>query len=874
MNTKTDGPAPDLSVILTAHDETLVSGPTMQAADAAIAAARAAGFTVGPMIVLDKATPDCAAWFKQPALDHWARVELEEGDLGCARNAAIKIAKGAFIAFLDADDLISENWLSEGCKLLAAARDAGERRIVHPELNWLFDAGKSVYFKPDQDDVLFTPWYFYAMNYYDSMCLCPREVHEEIPYASRDIPNGLSYQDWQFNVETMGAGWRHATARDTIIFKRRRDNSLVTESNNRQAVVRELPPMAIDAIDNLGAPYNRTPQPEPERPAKITDTPRPGLLSRGIPASIRRRLVAKLSPPKSEAAIVLPDGPVPHTGEGLSARVAYARSGADFDHARYIPGYERVAEALDLDYYLSTYPDLQRARRVDPIGHYIRRGVQEGRNPHPYFSTNHYLARYPEAAKDPAGPLHHYLTKGQADGHITVPFKRFEELAGILQMSPLAAQDLLNRRYDDIRQRLEHGALGEMVNRAAAFEPLISLTWPEALSVRIPPFHGDVVVNRVTAIHALCQAAGLKRARAVICVNRARWGGARRMEGHIAHALAQGIGTDEIVVISTDGSGDLPEGRLPAGVRHIMFADLVAPLKGGEAQRVLVQFLRALRPEVVFNVNSRLMWDALGPYGRAMRASFRIIAGLFCNERTELGHITGYPLTRVYRNFDVLDAIATDSYALAEELRARHMLTGEAAEKITVLSAPVDASIPLAEAPVGNARPQIFWSGRFDAQKRVDIVYEVARLRPDIDIRMWGAAVMSGPRALPEKPANVHLMGAYAHFTDLPLHQADAWLYTSAWDGVPSILLEVAMTGLPLVGTDVGGTGEVLQDGLAQALPTEAKAPAYVAALETVLKDPEAARAQARSLRDTLIAHRTDRQYANAVMALMTGNPA
>ena len=288
---------------------------------------------------------------------------------------------------------------------------------------------------------------------------------------------------------------------------------------------------------------------------------------------------------------------------------------------------------------------------------------------------------------------------------------------------------------------------------------------------------------------------------------------------------------------------------------------------------MLVQFLRALRPEVVFNVNSRLMWDALGPYGRAMRASFRLIGCLFCNERTELGHVTGYPLTRVYRNFDVLDAIATDSHALAEELRARHMLTGEAAEKIITLSVPVDSTIPAALAPkhLTAPRPQIFWSGRFDAQKRVDIVYEVARQLPDLDFRMWGSLVMSTARSLPEKPKNVYHEGSYARFTDLPLHEADAWLYTSAWDGVPSTLLEVAMTGIPLVGTDVGGTSEVLQEGLAEALPADAPAAAYVTALKTVLSDTDAARVRAKALRETMIESRNEKQYTRAVMALMKG---
>jgi hypothetical protein len=38
---------------------------------------------------------------------------------------------------------------------------------------------------------------------------------------------------------------------DTIIFKRRRDFSLVAESNNRKSIVRALPEMAIDRVRGL-----------------------------------------------------------------------------------------------------------------------------------------------------------------------------------------------------------------------------------------------------------------------------------------------------------------------------------------------------------------------------------------------------------------------------------------------------------------------------------------------------------------------------------------------------------------------------------------------------------------------------------------------
>lgn len=244
----------DITVVVTAHNETLVTGPTMQAAEISIAYAEANGFSVERVIALDKATDDCRACMTQPAYDDWTKIELQEGDLGRTRNAIVSELKGRFIAFLDSDDLFSENWLAEAAEVLIEAEKASERVIVHPELNWFFDGGSMVRAKPGQDDPLFVPEFFALSNYYDSMCMAPREAHLEFPYVSRDIPNGLSFQDWQFNIETIAGGWKHRIARDTIIFKRRRDSSLVTESRDRKSIVRHIPPMAIDRIRDLGKP--------------------------------------------------------------------------------------------------------------------------------------------------------------------------------------------------------------------------------------------------------------------------------------------------------------------------------------------------------------------------------------------------------------------------------------------------------------------------------------------------------------------------------------------------------------------------------------------------------------------------------------------
>ncbi len=241
----------DLSLIVTAHDETIVSGPTMRSADLAVDAARDRGYTVQPIIALDAATEATTAYFNQSRFDHWERRTMNEGDLGRVRNALLPETDGELIAFLDADDLFSENWLAEGIAALKAGKERGERLIGHPELRVLFDRNHVVCRNIDQDSLLWTPHYFYIRNYYDSLLISPREAHLAVPYVHRDIRNGLSFQDWQFCIETMSRGWRHVVVKDTIIFKRRRDFSLVLESKDRRSIVRSLPEMAIDRVRDL-----------------------------------------------------------------------------------------------------------------------------------------------------------------------------------------------------------------------------------------------------------------------------------------------------------------------------------------------------------------------------------------------------------------------------------------------------------------------------------------------------------------------------------------------------------------------------------------------------------------------------------------------
>ncbi|UMG93045.1 glycosyltransferase family 4 protein [Nocardioides sp. TF02-7] len=281
--------------------------------------------------------------------------------------------------------------------------------------------------------------------------------------------------------------------------------------------------------------------------------------------------------------------------------------------------------------------------------------------------------------------------------------------------------------------------------------------------------------------------------------------------------------------------------------------------------------MRSFHADAVVNINSVLGYRALGHYGSALADSERLFLLFFCNEQLPRGNWVGLPLRQFYRNVDVVEGVITDSAYLAGWLREQFALGEDVFPGLHVFRAPVDPSLEPAGRPSArpDRRPRVYWAGRLDRQKRVGLVAEIARRLPDVDFLMWGQADLDGAGTRADLPPNIALQGSYDHITELDLGDADLWLYTSGWDGVPSVLLEVGMTGVPIVGTLVGGTGEVLTDEHSWPVPEDAGATAYVDAIRAVLADPAGSAQRAAALRERLLAERTEEAFADHVASVL-----
>lgn len=114
-------------------------------------------------------------------------------------------------------------------------------------------------------------------------------------------------------------------------------------------------------------------------------------------------------------------------------------------------------------------------------------------------------------------------------------------------------------------------------------------------------------------------------------------------------------------------------------------------------------------------------------------------------------------------------------------------------------------------------KKKLLWAARLDWEKRPEILsliaHKVFEYDPEIKIDVWGTSAYSHNNfdAIARQP-NIIYKGGFSSFTDIPLEEYDALIYTSKTDGLPNIILEILSVGLLVIAPDVGGISEIIKN--------------------------------------------------------------
>jgi glycosyltransferase involved in cell wall biosynthesis len=278
---------------------------------------------------------------------------------------------------------------------------------------------------------------------------------------------------------------------------------------------------------------------------------------------------------------------------------------------------------------------------------------------------------------------------------------------------------------------------------------------------------------------------------------------------HVEAAVSEGRG---VLVITTLDSESPWKERIAVGARVLELGRLGAHLSEDQRLVVLTRLLLQLQAPVVHIINSQLGWEMVKRHGKSLIAvGKRVYASLYCEDVDIYGKRWGYALSYLTDCWPYLRAVICDSAWYPKCLVARY---GCAQEKFFTLYFPVLVDI----APVYSSatRHRILWAGRLTAQKRPDLLAQIATRLPDIAFDVHGYAANDTDRAyeakLSELP-NVTLHGSFHSLRSVVAENTySLLLYTSAWDGLPITLLDATIAGLPVVASAVGGVAEFITE--------------------------------------------------------------
>lgn len=223
----------DLSVVVTVHREGLLIHKTLRSVFEALKKVEENGYLYEVIIHIDNGDQKTKDYLKKYKNIEYIRVfENNFGDTGPSRNFARQKAAGRYVAFLDGDDLISDNYFIDAVRILESEK---EEIIVHPEAVLTFGVGQPNVLTLQRDSSEKDIFILLGENRWGSVLVAKKETLAKTPY--RVLRAGYGHEDYVFNIEAIQNGFLHRIAKGTVLFYRRSDKSRLTSGNHQHVII-------------------------------------------------------------------------------------------------------------------------------------------------------------------------------------------------------------------------------------------------------------------------------------------------------------------------------------------------------------------------------------------------------------------------------------------------------------------------------------------------------------------------------------------------------------------------------------------------------------------------------------------------------------
>jgi hypothetical protein len=328
-------------------------------------------------------------------------------------------------------------------------------------------------------------------------------------------------------------------------------------------------------------------------------------------------------------------------------------------------------------------------------------------------------------------------------------------------------------------------------------------------------------------------------------------GGGEHFILNVLASLAQEAPDFRCLVIAGEAVGPHAwRGRLPRGSVFLDVCERFPSLDENERDQLVLRLVLAVAaPRARLHMKSSVFGVRWFRRFSACLQGFEVVYYRFCDHvvvREGLKVQVSPALAFIGEELERLDLLLTDNQRIVEHDRS---VIGVHAERWHCLynMIPVHARAGSERAP----RFRLLWASRLCAQKRPDLLVRIGEALgqrdPRLRIAVAGVAEADEPwlEMLAQQPA-LEYIGAFADFAELAPDRFDALLYTTAFDGLPNVVLEAMGWGLPVIAPDLGGVAEAVGDGVTGMLLSDdgwddALVRNYVEAVERLYADWSAA---------------------------------
>jgi glycosyltransferase involved in cell wall biosynthesis len=282
-------------------------------------------------------------------------------------------------------------------------------------------------------------------------------------------------------------------------------------------------------------------------------------------------------------------------------------------------------------------------------------------------------------------------------------------------------------------------------------------------------------------------------------------------------------------------------------------------LTEAEKRIVLVRLVLQSGASTIHVIQSQLGWEMLKFHGKSLLAEEKsVFVSLYADDSDSAGQ--NYARYYLASTLPYLSGIICDSAYYPKELRRRYGVGSD-----QIFTAYFPATGIGKQKYFSSEKGKVLWASRITQRKRPDLLLKIAKAMPDVNFHVRGHAETREEKQIAKKISklsNVTFTGSY-DFGGL-VEEGDEFslfLYTSATDGMPNVLLEATVAGLPIVASAVGGVPELINEETGYPVDKNAPPEVYISTIRRALENPRERQERWNKARDLVQKRHTHERF-------------